>query len=697
MLNTVVARPVRLATSVHPDSVADLQALGDRLATAGLSSWLVRHKWGVAVAIASPVPGTAVADAVLRVLADLRGDGFDWAEAAPGIVRLGRSSDTSRWVELEHWNISARSVTCARANALTREQFDVADVEPVTMELFGRQWHTLAGMFDAHADDVGHDIDVVFSWVDGTDPAFLFLPGTGWWVSAGLGDGDDADARTRQIDELRYALRSVDQNAPWVRRIFIATDTRLPGWLIADHPKITVVRASEHFSDPAALPTFNSHAVESQLHHIDGLAEHFLYCNDDMFFGRPVAASVFFTPAGISRFIESPIRIGGGAVGPSRSGHENAARNNRHLLAERFGYLITRHLAHSPVPLRRSVLAELEGAFPDEFAATQASRFRSATDISVTNSLYHYYALLTGRGVPHESARACYIDTTSHDGLRSLAGLSIRRDADFFCLNDGSEPEVDETYYLSPTMSNFLIELLPRPTAPWETGADHAVQITRMMFVASRGVAVTCSLPVASAGNRRVELARSQRCFRDDDPGPFKPRLRLPRGDRLADGRAALDRHNGVHHRLRVDLHQAERLRGVVAAGAGLLERQVLGVAGRRGHRDRDAGEGTERRVVQVTGQNGTHVGAFEHGGEPMLLDEFDGDSEVGDRRQRRVMHGENGPARRGNVKHPGKPRQLRIAHLAVVMAGHAGVQRHNPQAVHQEHLVQRPPGGWLA
>ena len=203
---------------------------------------------------------------------------------------------------------------------------------------------------------------------------------------------------------------------------------------------------------------------------------------------------------------------------------------------------------------------------------------------------------------------------------------------------------------------------------------------------------------VFSAGRERrkprVEMARNLRCIRDDDPGPFKPRLRLLRGDRLADGRAALDRHNGVHHRLRVDMHQTERLRGVLAAGAGLLERQVLGVAGRRGHRDWYAGEGTERRVVHVTGQNGTHVGAFEHVGEPMLVDEFDCDSEVSHRRQRRVMHGENGPARRGNVKHPGKPRQLRIAHLAVVMAGHARVKRHDPQAVNQEHLVQRPPGG---
>ena len=53
-----------------------------------------------------------------------------------------------------------------------------------------------------------------------------------------------------------------------------------------------------------------------------------------------------------------------------------------------------------------------------------------------------------------------------------------------------------------------------------------------------------------------------------------------------------------------------------------------------------------------MTGQDGTHVGACEHAGEPMLVDEFDRHREVGHRRQRRVVHGENGPARRGNVKH---------------------------------------------
>jgi hypothetical protein len=104
-ISTVAVRPSRPIAPVHPQTTADLQALHDRLITAGLSVWLVRHQWGVAVAIASPGPVAAVADAgLMRVLADLRGDGFDWAEAAPGIIRVGRSSDTSKWVELEHWN-----------------------------------------------------------------------------------------------------------------------------------------------------------------------------------------------------------------------------------------------------------------------------------------------------------------------------------------------------------------------------------------------------------------------------------------------------------------------------------------------------------------------------------------------------------------------------------------------------------------
>ena len=164
------------------------------------------------------------------------------------------------------------------------------------------------------------------------------------------------------------------------------------------------------------MPTYSSHAVESQLHNIAELSEHFLYSNDDMFFGDAEGHHVLL-PGGITRFIEAKTRIGLGANDQHRSGFENAARVNRQLILERFGQVITRHLEHTAVPLRKSVLREMEREFPEDFARTQASQFRSSTDISVTNSFYHYYALMTGRAVQQGKAKMLYVNTTTRDGL----------------------------------------------------------------------------------------------------------------------------------------------------------------------------------------------------------------------------------------------------------------------------------------
>ncbi|BBX76120.1 stealth family protein [Mycobacterium shinjukuense] len=379
---------------------------------------------------------------------------------APGGFRYGPAFG----VELQFWVYEETVIRCPVENSLTRKLLPKNEVVPTTVKLYGYKWPTLEGMFTPHASDVTFDIDLVFSWVDGSDPEFRARRAAQMSHYV-VGEGDDADARIRQIDELKYALRSVNMFAPWIRRIFIATDSTPPRWL-AEHPKITIVRAAEHFSDRAALPTYNSHAVESQLHHIPGLSEHFLYSNDDMFFGRPVKPSMFFSSGGVTRFIEAKTRIGLGANDATRSGHENAARVNRQLLYERFGHLITRHLEHTAVPLRKSVLVEMEREFPEEFARTQASAFRSGTDISVTNSLYHYYALMTGRAVQQEKARVLYVDTTSYAGLDLLPELRKRRKYDFFCLNDGSFPEVGAAERAERVVS-FLERYFPIP-APWE-------------------------------------------------------------------------------------------------------------------------------------------------------------------------------------------------------------------------------------
>ncbi|GFG76011.1 stealth family protein [Mycobacterium botniense] len=405
------------------------------------------------------------------------GDGLLSVDPDPRLLRVFRRRECPRsgmrygasaGVELQFWVFDGEQAICPIENSLTRKTLMLSEIEYTTVELHGRTWPTIAGMFAPHADDITFDIDMVFSWVDGNDPEFRARRAAAM-ANYPLGEGDDSDARIRHVDELKYALRSVHAFAPWVRRIFIATDSRVPHWL-APHPKVTIVRAEEHFTDVSVLPVYNSHAVETQLHHIPGLAEHFLYSNDDMFFGRPVSPTMFFSPGGVTKFIEAGVRIGLGANHAERSGYENAARVNRQLLWQRFGKIITRHLEHTAVPLRKSVLSELEREFPEEFARTQASRFRSSTDISVTNSLYHYYALMTGRAVQNESAKVLYVDTTLWSGLAKLPKLLNKRKFDFFCLNDGSFPEVSAEER-ARAVGEFLERYFPVP-APWERLAD---------------------------------------------------------------------------------------------------------------------------------------------------------------------------------------------------------------------------------
>lgn len=394
---------------------------------------------------------------------------------APGGFRYGPGFG----VELQFWVFDGTPeegvVRCPVENSLTRTVLPRNEMRPGTAKLYGYKWPTIEGMFTPHASDVTFDIDMVFSWVDGSDPEFRARRAA-QMSQVVVGEGDDAEARIRQIDELKYALRSVNMFAPWVRRIFIATDSAPPPWL-AEHPMITIVPAEEHFSDKAALPTYNSHAVESQLHHIRGLSEYFLYSNDDMFFGRPLKASMFFSPGGVTKFIEAKTRIGLGANDPTRSGFENAARVNRQVLFERFGHVITRHLEHTAVPLRKSVLIEMEQEFPEEFARTQASAFRSGSDISVTNSFYHYYALMAGRAVQQEKAKVLYVNTTTREGLGLLPELRKRREYDFFCLNDSSSPEVSAAERAERVV-NFLDRYFPIP-APWEkVAADVSAEVS---------------------------------------------------------------------------------------------------------------------------------------------------------------------------------------------------------------------------
>ncbi|WP_158867101.1 stealth family protein [Leifsonia sp. AG29] len=486
-LYTLVSGPFTPRESM----IEDLLAVHDALAAAGIEFLLVRNEGRLIIALdrrrrkeVEAVLAAAFADEPFyarAVDADGEPEGPDLLIAdgrlsrrkadvlrvyRPRVEPIGRlryGADTA--FQLELWRFGDDDIEAPRPNALMRTRLPRSEAVEAEVELHGRRWRTLQHMFDPLASDVAFDIDIVFSWVDGSSAEYQRQRAARMKAYV-VGDGDDSEARYRQIDELKYALRSVHMFAPWIRNIYIATDSPVPPWLDENHPRIHIMRSEQFFSDPSTLPTHNSHAVESQLHNIPGLAEHFLYSNDDMFIGRPLSPDIFFSPGGITKFVEAGTRIGLGETDPARSGFENAARVNRRLLWERFGAVTTRHLEHCAAPLRISVLRQLESEFPEEFRRTAASPFRSATDISVTNSLYHYYALMTGRAVTQPQAKVMYIETTLKQAPGMMRRLLKRRDQDMFCLNDGSKPELGAEER-TRIVTEFLERYFPFP-APWE-------------------------------------------------------------------------------------------------------------------------------------------------------------------------------------------------------------------------------------
>ncbi|MGW5847773.1 stealth family protein [Streptomyces sp. NPDC055254] len=309
-------------------------------------------------------------------------------------------------------------------------------------------------------EDIDFPVDAVYTWVDGNDPA--------WAARKASAKGEvyhaesASDARFISRDELRYSIRSLHLFAPWIRNVYVVTDDQVPAWMRTDVPGFQVVSHREIFRNPSDLPTFNSHSIESQLHHIPGLAEHFLYFNDDMFIGRPVTPHAFFTPVGTARYFPSRNRIPQGPVVETDTPVDAACKNNRALLRERFGRVITQPMEHIPYALRRSAMEEAEADFPEAWARTAASRFRAMTDLSPTSSFALYYAALTGRAQPG-SMRFTYLQLAVPDLADRLQKLLDGRSQYSFCLNDAfSTPEDMEAQ--TEVLDGFLNAYFPTPS-----------------------------------------------------------------------------------------------------------------------------------------------------------------------------------------------------------------------------------------
>jgi len=315
-------------------------------------------------------------------------------------------------------------------------------------------------------ESIRFPIDVVYTWVDDKDPEWAArkaahtpddLGGTG------IDSGGLDKERFNNRNELKFSMRSIQTFAPWVRHIFLVTDRQCPDWLDPDHPDVTLVDHSEIYRDPSVLPVFNSHSIETQLHHIPGLSEHFIYFNDDVFLGEAVSPSDFFEANGCTRFFPAAHTWSQfGLESEELESYQNAALNGMRLLGDKFGAIPHRAMRHVPHPANTRILAEMERLWQTEWDTCMANRFRSDSDLSPLSFLYHHYAYQQQAAVPgrisnrYLSLWKATIVTQLERQLRTGGHQTI-------CINDvGLQPEREDE--VNAAVAHFLEHYFPLPS-----------------------------------------------------------------------------------------------------------------------------------------------------------------------------------------------------------------------------------------
>jgi hypothetical protein len=155
-------------------------------------------------------------------------------------------------------------------------------------------------------------IDVVYTWVDSYDPERDYYKDKLLLKT----DFNRDKSRYEQSEELKYSIKSIEKNCPWVRNIYIVVkDDQKPNFINFDIDlpsqgasnnntnKIPIQLIKHSMIMPASsLPTFSSISIELCLHNIAGLSDYYIYMNDDLFITKPLLKTDFIKESSEARF-----------------------------------------------------------------------------------------------------------------------------------------------------------------------------------------------------------------------------------------------------------------------------------------------------------------------------------------------------------------------------------------------------------
>ncbi len=297
-------------------------------------------------------------------------------------------------------------------------------------------------------------IDFVLTWVDGSDPDWL-AEKRQYDQTAVSGN---TEVRFRDWDNLQYWFRGVEQFAPWVNRIHFVTWGHLPKWLNTEHEKLHIVNHRD-FIPHEYLPTFNANPIELNLHRIEGLAEQFVFFNDDMFITAPVKEEDFFQNGhpcdtyGLNciYFVQDSAGHINGSDLEQINDHfphskaviranrrkwfspKNGFKNNaKTLMLSTWDWFPGFHYNHLPTSFLKSTYREVWEACREALEDTCRCRFRSG--LNVNQWLIKYWQLCTGTAVPRREIGRVY-HLKGNDISDALTALEQGRHK-LICLND---------------------------------------------------------------------------------------------------------------------------------------------------------------------------------------------------------------------------------------------------------------------
>lgn len=299
------------------------------------------------------------------------------------------------------------------------------------------------------------DIDFVVSWVDMDDPKWKkdFSKYSGKIDNS---KNEFSEARFRDYGFLKYWFRGVEKFAPWVRKIHFVTCGQKPEWLDASNPKINLVDHKDYIPEQF-LPCFNSSLIEIYLHKIPGLAENFVYFNDDFFIINSIQPTRFFKNGKANDIAAFRYNSGMGLW-------SKCLRNNIRLINQHFdkkevfqrdhnkwfnktygtkawmNYLfrfypkfITLRTPHNAQPYTKATFEEVWKHCGKELTEMSSHRFRNPEDY--TQELFRTWQICSGNFEPYNT----YNDTKMFPLIiRSKGAIKALRQQSYslVCLND---------------------------------------------------------------------------------------------------------------------------------------------------------------------------------------------------------------------------------------------------------------------